>query len=152
VVARHGRINEVVAVAATVSGAIVGAVIAGMAIQTAAFDRTFLLLLKEISLRDSTINTGPARYLSPFLTTAGIGVAALVCLLAWAALPEDSHVVMRAVFGSLSGGLTLWSMASLIPALGTLIQFVALLNAAAGDPPRDRVAPRDGINDDRRGQ
>lgn len=77
-----GEVKEAIAVAAALVGVVVGAVVAGMAIQTAGFDRSFL---RELA----AINRDPAHYLSPFLATAVIDISALLMLLAWAAVPNE---------------------------------------------------------------
>lgn len=137
-VAHEDRVPDVAAVGAALVGVLVGAVIAGMGVQTAAFDRTFLQNLTEIC-RD------PVSLISPFLQTAVIGIAALVGLLAWVAVPDSAPAAVRGLIGAFSGSASLWTLASLIGALGTLVQFIGLLQDSALVP--ELPEPPDGPQD-----
>ena len=106
-------------VAAQALSVVVGSVIAGVAIQAAFFDQAFLRKLRAI-------NRDPVRYLAPFLFTAVIGVGALLSLMALATLGPEAPRVALGPLGGLVGFLTVWALASLLPCLATLVQFIGL--------------------------
>lgn len=106
-------------VASQVMGVVVGAVIAGVSIQAAFFDQSFLRKLRAIG-RD------PVRYLAPFLFTAVLGVVAMLGMLVLSTLTATTRVPVLAVIGGLTGFLTVWALASVLPCLATLVQFIGL--------------------------
>ena len=106
-------------VASQVMGIVVGAVIAGVSIQAAFFDQAFLRKLRAI-------NRDPVAYLAPFLFTAVIGVAAMLGMLVLSALTASTIPAVLAIIGGLTGLLTVWALASILPCLATLVQFIGL--------------------------
>ncbi len=57
---------------------------------------------------------------------------AVALLITWGAVAQIRPPWIAGITGTAAGGLALWSLASLIPALGTLIQFVGLRQEAIG--------------------
>jgi hypothetical protein len=116
-----------VPVAAGLLGVIVGAVIAGVAILTAFMDQTFLRKL-------AAIDRNPVRYLGPFLFTAVLGVFAMIFLIVLSTMSSDSPDVLLAIFGLVAGFLSIWAIASLLPCLSMLVEFMGLKTDALGVP------------------
>jgi hypothetical protein len=108
-----------VAIAAGLVGVILGAVIAGVSIQAAFFDQAFLRKLRAIGRE-------PVYYLAPFLFTVVIGVAAMLGLLVLAVLTPAAHPAVLGVAGGVTGFAVVWTIASLLPCLATLVQFIGL--------------------------
>lgn len=120
--------------AATLVGVIIGAVLAGVAVQAAFMDQAFLRKLRAI-------NRDPVRYLAPFLFTGVSGVVAMFFILIISAMTKDTQKAVLAVSAGLTGGATAWSLASVLPCLSTLVQFVGLKMDAL-DVPDDIDIPR----------
>lgn len=116
-----------VGVASEIVGVTIGAMIAGVAITAAFLDQSFLRKLKAID-RD------PVDYLSPFLFTVAAGVAALLSLMVLSTVTTGAPTWLLASVGTLAGFFSTWSIASLIPVMGTLVQFVQLRMAAVDVP------------------
>jgi NAD/NADP transhydrogenase beta subunit len=116
-----------VPVAAVMLGVIVGAVIAGVAILAAFMDQAFLRKL-------AAINRAPVRYLGPFLFTAVLGVFAMIFIIALSATSSSSPLAVLAFLGCVSGFLSIWAIASLLPCLSMLVQFMGLKTDALGLP------------------
>ncbi|MDS1114242.1 hypothetical protein RD149_10720 [Gordonia westfalica] len=131
---RPGQLVAAAPVFGAAVGVIIGAVIAGVSIQSVFLDQPFLRKLRAIG-RD------PVDYLSPFLFTATIGVFALFGLIALTLTTPTAPEWFVAPLGGYVGLLTLWSIASLLPGLGTLIQFIGLRQDAL-DIPDDIDIPR----------
>lgn len=108
-------------------GVIIGAVLAGAAIQAAFMDERFLAKVHRIG-RD------PVRYLAPFLFTAVLGVAAAVALTALAMTSVTAPGWWRGTITGLTGFLSLYTLVSLLPGLSTLVQFIGLKSLAAQVP------------------
>lgn len=106
-------------VASQVMGVVVGAVVAGVSIQAAFFDQAFLRKIRAI-------NRDPVRYLAPFLFTAVLGVIAMLGMLVLATLTPETMPPVLATIGGLTGFLTVWALASVLPCLATLVQFIGL--------------------------
>lgn len=112
------------------TGVVVGAVLAGVAIQTAFMDQTFLRTLHAIGRK-------PIRYLAPFLYTALLGIAALTGLVGLSVAHESWPSIL------LSGMLTVtwffvgWAVASILPCLAMVAQFADLKMIAAQMPSVD---------------
>jgi hypothetical protein len=102
-----------------VVGVVVGAVIAGISFQAAFMDQAFLRKLRAID-RD------PVHYLAPFLFTALLGVVSMLLLIVLSALSPTAPRLAYALTAPPAGMLTAWTIASLIPGLSTLVQFVGL--------------------------
>jgi hypothetical protein len=124
---RPGLLVDAVSVTAGVVGAVIGAVIAATAIQTAFLDQAFLRKLRAIG-RD------PVTYMSPFLFTTAIGVFALLGLLVLSTVSPTAPTWLLAPLGAVVGLFSSWAVASLLPLMGTLIQFVALRQDALDVP------------------
>lgn len=128
------RLTGAVSIAAGVVGVVIGAVIAGVAIQSAFLDQSFLRKLRAI-------NSDPVDYLTPFLFTTTIGVFALLGLLVLAVLPVTAPTWALATLGTWVGLFSCWSVASLLPGMGTLIQFVGLRQDAIDVPDDVDIRP-----------
>jgi hypothetical protein len=102
-----------------VVGVIVGAVIAGISFQAAFMDQTFLRKLRAIEYE-------PVYFLAPFLFTAVLGVASMLLLIMLSAVSPKAPEPWIALVGTPTALLTAWTIASLIPGLATLVQFVGL--------------------------
>ncbi|MFI6457980.1 hypothetical protein ACIBF6_41310 [Streptosporangium amethystogenes] len=116
-----------VPVAASLVGVIIGTVLAGVAVQAAFMDQSFLRKLRAIG-RD------PVYYLAPFLFTGVTGVIGMLTLLVLSAMSANTHIVVLAPFGSVAGFFTVWSLASILQCLAMLVQFVGLKMDAADVP------------------
>lgn len=128
---RPTLIAPAVPVVAQLAGTVVGAVIAGIAIQAAFFDQTFLRKIRAIG-RD------PVYYLSPFLFTGILGVFASLALIVLSAIPDSAPGWLIVSMSGAAGFLSVYTIASLIPCLSTLVQFIHLKMAALDVPDRDR--------------
>lgn len=122
------------AVAGSFVGVVIGAVIAGLAIQGAFLDQAFLRKLR-------VIGGDPVRHMAPFLFSAALGVIAGLILIALAFVPPTAPTVALAVVAGLGGFTSTWALASLVPALDTLVQFVRLRDDASLVPD-DVAEPR----------
>lgn len=117
---RYPHLGSPIPISASLVGLTVGALIAGLAIMARSNDENFLK-----NLRDA--NAQPAsQFFSPFITTATVGILAILAILVYTILPVDFPAGWRAVFGAAAGALTLLTLAGLTGALGTLIQYVDL--------------------------
>ncbi|MCB1256387.1 MAG: hypothetical protein KDB26_04735 [Microthrixaceae bacterium] len=128
------RLTGAVSIVAGVVGVVIGAVIAGVAIQSAFLDQSFLRKLRAIG-------RNPVDYLTPFLFTAAIGVFALLGLLVLAVLPATAPTWALATLGAWVGFFAFWSVASLLPGMGTLVQFVGLRQDAIDVPDDVDIKP-----------
>lgn len=108
-----------VSAAVGVVGVIVGAVIAAISFQAAFMDQAFLRKLRAIG-RD------PVYYLTPFLFTATLGVVAMLLLVIVSTFTPTMPKLPLAIFSAFTAFTTAWTIASLIPGLATLVQFVGL--------------------------
>ncbi|MER7586912.1 hypothetical protein ABTW72_05170 [Micromonospora sp. NPDC127501] len=102
-----------------VVGVIVGAVVAGISFQAAFMDQAFLRKIRAIGM-------DPVYFLAPFLFTAVLGVVAMLGLIVLAALSPKAPEVAIAVVSTPTALITTWSIASLVPGMATLVQFVGL--------------------------
>jgi hypothetical protein len=123
-----------VSVTAGVVGVVIGAVIAGVAIQSAFLDQSFLRKLRAIK-------KDPVDYLTPFLFTTAIGVFALLGLLVLSTMSPTANTAVLATTGALVGLFSSWAVASLLPGMGTLIQFVGLRQDAIDVPDDIDITP-----------
>ena len=130
------QVDDVASFAGSLVGVVIGAVIAAIAILTAPFNREFLRKL-------TAIDRNAEDYLAPFIITALMGIAAVILIPIWSVLAPTGNIAVRAVLGALAGALSFWTLASLVTALGTLVQFVQLLQLAA-DVPDDETSPQNG--------
>jgi hypothetical protein len=113
------QLLNAVSVTAGVVGVIIGTVIAGAALQSAFLDQAFLRKLRAI-------NRNPVDYLVPFLFTAVIGVFALLSLLVLSVVTSTANTAALATLGTIAGFFSCWAVASLLPGMATLVQFVGL--------------------------
>lgn len=109
---------EVILVA-TVVGVVLGAVIAGVAILAAFLDQEFLRKLRAIGRE-------PVRYVAPLLFTAFLGVVASLFLVVLGGVPPSAPTAVRATAAGLAGFTATWTLASVIPNLRMLVQFIGL--------------------------
>lgn len=116
-----------VATDAVLLGVIIGAVVAGVAILAAFMDQSFLRKLAAIQ-RD------PVRYLAPFLFTAVLGVFASLSLITLSVMSDQSPRVLLAIFGFVTSYLSVWAIASLLPCLSMIVQFMGLKTDALEVP------------------
>lgn len=115
-------------------GVIIGAVLAGAAIQSAFMDEKFLTKVHRIG-RD------PVTYLAPFLFTAVLGVCAAIALAGLAFTSVSAPDWWRGVITGAAGLFSLYTLVSLIPGLDTLVQFIGLKSLAA-QVPDEAVQPK----------
>ena len=108
-----------VATDAVLLGVIIGAVVAGVAILAAFMDQPFLRKLTAIKRR-------PVRYLAPFLFTAVLGVFAALSLIALSVMSDQSPRALLVIFGFMASFLSVWAVASLLPCLSMIVQFMNL--------------------------
>lgn len=127
-----------VPVTASLVGVVIGAVLAGVAVQAAFMDQVFLRKIRAI-------NRDPVRYLAPFLFTGAAGVVAMLLMVVMAAMSKDTNVAVLAITGGLTGGACTWSLASVLPCLSTMVQFLGLKMDAL-DVPDDIDVPRQAIS------
>ncbi|MBO4239013.1 hypothetical protein [Pseudonocardia alni] len=114
-----GAVIQSVPIMASLVGVVIGAVIAGAALLAAFLDQPFLRKIRAI-------NKNPVRYLSPFLFTAVLGVAASISLVVMSTLSRDSNVALFATTATVTAFFSAWTIASLLPCLSTLVQFIHL--------------------------
>ncbi|MFI0265868.1 hypothetical protein [Streptomyces luteogriseus] len=124
---RYRHIGSPVPVAASLTGLVIGALIAGMAIMARCHDPAFLKTL------DRHGGSPASKYFSPFITTATVGVVAILAIISYTLLPVGASPVCRAAVGAAAGGLTLLTLAGLTGALGTLITYLDVYEYAALD-------------------
>jgi gas vesicle protein len=130
------QVDDVASFTGSLVGVVIGAVIAAIAILTAPFNREFLRKL-------TAIDRNAEDYLAPFVITALMGIAAVILIPIWSVLAPTGNTTVRALLGALAGALSFWTLASLVTALGTLVQFVQLLQLAA-DVPDDETSSQNG--------
>ncbi|MFJ8939995.1 hypothetical protein ACIRL0_30485 [Streptomyces sp. NPDC102365] len=126
----HERPSEAYAaarVAAPLVSVIIGAVVAALAMITRALDTSFLKKSKAAGI------TPMSQYFSPFFNIVALGILSGISLILLAAT-SSCETNFRTAFGAAAGFFTLWTLAGLLPALGTLIQFTHLLESTAGIP------------------
>ncbi len=108
-----------VTIAAGLVGVIIGTVVAGVAIQTAFMDQSFLRKLRAI-------NRDPIRYLAPFLFTAVLAILAMAGLTILSTFSVKSPAAILATISGLVGLFSIWAIISLLYCLTTLVQFMGL--------------------------
>ncbi|BDD82215.1 hypothetical protein TPB0596_19780 [Tsukamurella pulmonis] len=121
------RLISAAPVVGTVVGVVLGAVVAGISVQSAFLDQSFLRKIRAIK-------SDPVDYILPFIFTASIGVIALAGSVILAAMSKDDWRPLLAVIGGVVGLFSFWSIASILPGLGTLIQFIGLRQDALDIP------------------
>jgi hypothetical protein len=119
-------------VAIGVVGVVIGTVIAGVAVIAAFLDATFIRKLRLIDKK-------PERYVTPFAFTAALGVVSALALLLLSGLPPSAPTWLLATTAAVAGLFTVWTIASLLPLLSVLLDFVGLKGDAA-DVPDEAVA------------
>lgn len=117
--------------ASAVVSVVVGAVLAGLAIISAFMDQAFLRKLKAIGKE-------PIRYMAPFIFTVWLGLWAILLVLVVAALPLTTPQWLLSSVATLAGGASFWGVASVVPDLKMLVDFVGL-QVDAADIPDDFV-------------
>ena len=117
---RYPHIGSPIPVSASLVGLTIGALIAGLAIMARSHDKNFLKALRKAGA------TPASQFFAPFITTATIGIMAILAIIAYSILPSDLEPALRATFGGAAGGLTLLTLAGLTGALGTLVQYIDL--------------------------
>lgn len=127
------RFFGVVAATTELVGVVLGAVLAAVAVLVAFYDQPFLRKLRRIG-RD------PVRYLGPFLFTLVTGVIAMLGLLVLAALDKSDPRLLLGGIGLVVGFFAVWTLASLLPLMATLVQFINL-KVDALDVPDDVDIP-----------
>lgn len=115
----RARIPAVIAVAAVTASAVIAVVVL-----SCSFDAAFLRKL-------AAIGANPVRYLAPLLQTTVLGTAGMLLLIAAAAVPAPASLAVRAVVAGCTGAVAVWAVASVLPALSTLVQFLGLRYDAA---------------------
>jgi hypothetical protein len=119
---------------------IIGTVIAGVAIQTAFMDQSFLRKIRAI-------DRNPVTYLSPFLFTAVIAIFAMVGIIILSTLSAKSPAALLGTISGLAGFFSIWAIISLLYCLTTLVQFMGLKVDALDVPdnPAEIEAARQGL-------
>jgi hypothetical protein len=112
------KVSQVVPIAAAVVGIVVGAVVAGVAVLAAFLDQGFLRKLRMIGRE-------PVRYIAPFTFTAALGIVAALFLLVLAVVPATPTWLIP-LWSGVTGWLVVWTLASVLPNLSLLIEFVGL--------------------------
>jgi hypothetical protein len=118
--------EEVLSVAVSMVGVIIGSVFAILAMITRACDTNFLKKARKARILPMT------KYLWPFFTIIAMGILSTVFLLIAAGLSDDAPAVLRMMAGAAAGFCILWTLASLMPALGALIVFTRLIEHTSG--------------------
>jgi hypothetical protein len=118
--------EPVLGVAASMIGVIIGAVLASLAMITRACDTSFLRKASKAGILPIT------DYLWQFFTVIAMGILSIVSLLLVAAVSEEAPTELRVAAGALAGFFVLWTLTSLLPALGALIVFTRLIEKTAG--------------------
>lgn len=113
-------------------GAITGLALAGLGIQAAFLDQSFLRKLRAIKRQ-------PTRYLAPLLFTTTLGVFASLSVLILAGSPRTAPTGYVATVGAFTGFFSFWMLGSLLHNLTTLVQYVMLQSDASAV--NDDVAP-----------
>lgn len=124
---RPELVTQGIAVVAGLVGVVIGAVLAGVAVQAAFMDEAFLRKVARIGRT-------PVHYLAPFLFTAALGVLAALGLVVLAFTSVTADVWFRGVAGGLVGFAATYTLASLLNGLDTLVQFIDLKAEAAAVP------------------
>ena len=120
-------LHNVEGVAVGVVGVVIGTVVAGIAVIAAFLDTQFLRKIHQIGKRAE-------RYVSPFAFTAAIGVISSLFLVFSIALPPHAPKWLMVTSAGASGLFTVWTLASFIPLLSNLMDFVGLKGDAAEVP------------------
>lgn len=120
-------LEEAIPLVVTLVGVVIGAILAGVTVVAAFMDQPFLRKLKAIGKE-------PTRYLRPFLFTAFLGIVSSLVSVPLLAAPLQDVTWLRATLAAIAGLFSVWTMASVIPALDMLVQFVGLKVDAAGIP------------------
>lgn len=115
----RARVPAVIAVAAVTASAVIAVVVLACS-----FDAAFLRKL-------AAIGANPVRYLAPLLQTTVLGTAGMLLLIAAAAVPAPACPAVRAIVAGCTGAVAVWAVASVLPALSTLVQFLGLRYDAA---------------------
>lgn len=116
--------QRVAPVVAGLVGVVIGAIIAAIALVAAFFDQALLRKLERV-------NASPQEALAPFLFSVVLGVVASFGVSVVVALgPSVSPWVVGPAAG-IAFGAASWTIASLIPALDVLVQFVGVKREAA---------------------
>lgn len=119
-------IEEALGVAVSMVGVIIGSVFAILAMITRACDNTFLRKARKAGILPIT------NYLWPFFTVIAMGILSIIALLVVAGVPEGAPVALRMMAAAAAGFFVLWTLASLLPALGVLIVFTRLIEKTSG--------------------
>ncbi|MGW0839170.1 hypothetical protein ACWD26_03230 [Streptomyces sp. NPDC002787] len=118
--------DETLGVAVSMVGVIIGSVFAILAMITRACDNTFLRKARKAGILPIT------NYLWPFFTVIAMAVLSTVFLLVVAGVSEDAPTPLRMMAGAAAGFCVLWTLASLLPALGALVVFTRLIEKTSG--------------------
>jgi hypothetical protein len=115
-------------VVAGLVGVVIGAVLAGVAVQAAFMDGAFLRKVARIGRT-------PVYYLAPFLFTATLGVLASLSVTVLAFTSLTAEAWFRGAAAGTVGFTAVYTLASLLHGLDTLVQFIDL----KGVPRRSRT-------------
>ena len=118
--------NDVLPELIAVVGVMVGAVLSVLGIQIAFLDSAFLRKIFAMGY-------SPVRYMLPFLFTICIGVISELALILCIATSDLSQFIAVSL-GGLAVFLSVWTIASLLLCLDTLVQFIELKKEAAYVP------------------
>ncbi|MCT9137965.1 hypothetical protein [Streptomyces violarus] len=120
--------GEVLGVAVSMVGVIIGSVFALLAMITRACDNNFLKKARKAGILP-VVN-----YLWPFFTIIAMGILSIIFLMMAAGITEDAPTILRVMVGAAAGFCVLWTLAGLLPGLGALIVFTRLIEKTSGIP------------------
>ncbi len=119
--------DSAIGVVAGIVGVIIGAVLAGAAILAAFLDQAFLRKI-------AAVGREPVHFVAPFLFSATLGTLTCLALIVAAFTTPTAPSWFWGCLGGIGGFFTIYTVASLLPALDTLVQFLALRAEAASIP------------------
>lgn len=113
----------------SLDAAIMGAVIAAIAIVSAFMDESFIRKIHDIG-------KNPLRYVAPFMFTVLLAVVSLLTFFVNGVMPDAIPQWVRVFLGFFTVGFSIWTMMSLVANLWTFAEFIGLRSDAAEVPDR----------------
>ncbi|MET8681845.1 hypothetical protein ABZW18_30755 [Streptomyces sp. NPDC004647] len=139
---RPSQLESAARVAASMIGIIIGAIIAALAIITRACDTAFLEKAKAADRWKPEDPILPiSRHLKPFFTVIALGLLSGVSLMALSVISSCTSTNVRMAFSAAAGFLSFWTLAGLLPAMGTLIHFTYLIEESVEPRQENRGPP-----------
>jgi len=118
------ELGGVLSTASQLLGAVVGTAIAAFAIVTAFMDESFLRKVRMLGRE-------PGYFVAPLAFTIAIGVVAAIAMIGLSALPATAPLLVRVALAAATGLFTIWTLASLLPNVKMLMQFLQVRFAAS---------------------